>query len=114
MGFKGRNIFGAQLNRNYRVGAKIVDNFTKGALVGGFLAADYVYRKSKQPQSSYHPLTAREQEELEKWELRFAKPFNFRKTIIWYTIAYIFAIASPVLGAYLYCYEDWWMFFSVE
>lgn len=113
MGFKGRNIFGAQLNRNYRAGAKIVDNFTKGALLGGFLAADYVYRKSKQPQSSYRPLTAKEQEELGKWELRFATPFNFRKTIIWHTIAYVFAIASPVLGAYLYCYEDWWMFFSV-
>jgi len=113
MGFNGRNIFGAQLNRNYRAGAKIVDNFTKGALLGGFLAADYVYRKSKQPQSSYRPLTAKEQEELGKWELRFATPFNFRKTIIWHTIAYVFAIASPVLGAYLYCYEDWWMFFSV-
>ena len=113
MGFKSRNIFGAQLNRNYRAGAKIVDNFTKGALLGGFLAADYVYRKSRQPKTNYRPLTIREQQELEELEMQLATPFSFTKAIIWHSIASLFALAFPILGAYLYCYEDWWMFFSV-
>lgn len=113
MGFKGRNIFGAQLNRNYRAGAKIVDNFTKGALLGGFLVADYVYRKSRQPRTNYRPLTIREKQELEELEMQLATPFSFTKAIIWHSIASLFALAFPILGAYLYCYEDWWMFFSV-
>lgn len=113
MGFNGRNIFGAQLNRNYRAGAKIVDNFTKGALLGGFLAADYVYRKSRQPKTNYRPLAIREQQELEELEMQLATPFSFTKAIIWHSIASLFALAFPILGAYLYCYEDWWMFFSV-
>ena len=91
----------------------MVDNILKGVLLGGFLVADYVYRKSKQSQLSCRPLTAKELEEVEKWELQFAKPFNFTKAIIWHTIAYVFTIAFPILGVYLYCYGAWWMFFCV-
>ena len=113
MGFKSRNIFGAQLNRNFKAGSKIADNVTKSLLLGGLVGADYVYRKSKQPQSQYRPLTKRELQEFEELELAFAKPFKFTNAIIGQSIASLFALSFPILGAYLYCYEDWWMFFSV-
>ena len=35
MGFKGKNIFGAQINRSFKAGSKIADVFTKFALLGG-------------------------------------------------------------------------------
>ena len=73
MGFKSRNIFGAQLNRNFKAGSKIADNVTKSLLLGGLVGADYVYRKSTQPQSQYRPLTKRELQEFEELELAFAK-----------------------------------------
>ena len=112
MGFNGRNIFGAQLNRNYRAGAKIVDNFTKGALLGGFLAADYVYRKSQQPKTNYRPLTIREKQELEELEMQLATPFSFTKTITLHSIFNILVFVAPLLGILLYSY-DWWMVFCV-
>lgn len=113
MGFKSRNIFGAQLNRNFKAGSKIADNVTKGLLLGGLVGADYIYRKSKQPRSQYRPLTKRELQEFEELELAFAKPFKFTNAIIGQSTASLFALSFPILGAYLYCYEDWWMFFSV-
>lgn len=60
MGFKSRNIFGAQLNRNFKAGSKIADNLTKGLLLGGLVGTDYIYRKSQRPRSQYRPLTTRE------------------------------------------------------
>ena len=113
MGFKSRNIFGAQLNRNFRAGSKIADNVTKSLLLGGLVGADYIYRKSQQPRSQHRPLTTRELQEFEELELSFAKPFKFTNAIIGQSTASLFALSSPILGAYLYCYEDWWMFFSV-
>ena len=113
MGFKSRNIFGAQLNRNFKAGSKIADNVTKSLLLGGLVGADYIYRKSKQPQSQYRPLTKGELQEFEELELAFAKPFKFTNAIIGQSTASLFALSFPILGAYLYCYEDWWMFFSV-
>lgn len=113
MGFKSRNIFGTQINRNFKAGSKIADNVTKGLLLGGLVGADYIYRKSKQPRSQYRPLTKGELQEFEELELAFAKPFKFTNAIIGQSIASLFALSFPILGAYLYCYEDWWMFFSV-
>ena len=112
MGFKSRNIFGAQLNRNFKAGSKIADNVTKGLLLGGLVGADYIYRKSKQPRSQYRPLTKGELQELEKWELQHAKPFSFTKTIILHSIFNILVFVAPLLGIFLYSY-DWWMFFCV-
>ena len=113
MGFKSRNIFGAQLNRNFKAGSKIADNVTKSLLLGGLVGADYIYRKSKQPRSQYRPLTTRELQEIEELEQTLATPFKFTNAIIGQLIASLFALGFPILGAYLYCYEDWWMFFSV-
>ena len=113
MGFKSRNIFGAQLNRNFKAGSKIADNATKSLLLGGLVGADYIYRKSQQPRSQHRPLTTRELQEFEELELSFAKPFKFTNAIIGQSTASLFALSFPILGAYLYCYEDWWMFFSV-
>ena len=113
MGFKSRNIFGAQLNRNFKAGSKIADNVTKSLLLGGLVGADYIYRKSQQPRSQHRPLTTRELQELEELELTLATPFKFTNAIIAQSIASLFALGFPILGAYLYCYEDWWMFFSV-
>lgn len=113
MGFKSRNIFGAQLNRNFKAGSKIADNVTKSLLLGGLVGADYIYRKSQQPRSQHRPLTTREQQELEELELTLATTFKFTNAIIAQSIASLFALGFPILGAYLYCYEDWWMFFSV-
>lgn len=95
MGFKSRNIFGAQLNRNYRAGAKIFDDITKGVVLGGLLGADYIYRKTQQPTTQYRPLTARELQELEDLERALAKPFKFANAIIGQSIASLFALASP-------------------
>ena len=113
MGLKSRNIFGAQLNRNFKAGSKIADNVTKSLLLGGLVGADYIYRKSKQPRSQYRPLTTRELQEIEELEQTLATPFKFTNAIIGQLIASLFALGFPILGAYLYCYEDWWMFFSV-
>ena len=113
MGFKSRNIFGAQLNRNFKAGSKIADNVTKGLLLGGLVGADYIYRKSQRPRSQYRPLTTRELQEIEELELALVTPFKFTNAIIGQSIASLFALGFPILGAYLYCYEDWWMFFSV-
>ena len=113
MGFKSRNIFGAQLNRNFKAGSKIADNVTKSLLLGGLVGTDYIYRKSQQPRSQHRPLTTRELQELEELELTLATPFKFTNAIIAQSIASLFALDFPILGAYLYCYEDWWMFFSV-
>lgn len=113
MGFKSRNIFGAQLNRNFKAGSKIADNVTKSLLLGGLVGADYIYRKSQRHRSQYRPLTTRELKEIEELELALATPFKFTNAIIGQSIASLFALGFPVLGAYLYCYEDWWMFFSV-
>ena len=112
MGFKSRNIFGAQLNRNFKAGSKIADNVTKGLLLGGLVGADYIYRKAKQPRTQYIPLTKDELQELEKWELQHAKPFKFTKTIILHSIFSILVFVAPLLGILLYSY-DWWMFFCV-
>ena len=113
MGFKSRNIFGAQLNRNFKAGSKIADNVTKSLLLGGLVGADYIYRKSQQSRSQHRPLTTRELQEIEELELTLATPFKFTNAIIAQSIASLFALGFPILGAYLYCYEDWWMFFSV-
>ena len=113
MGFKSRNIFGAHLNRNFKAGSKIADNVTKSLLLGGLVGADYIYRKSQQSRFQYRPLTTRELKEIEELELALATPFKFTNAIIGQSIASLFALGFPVLGAYLYCYEDWWMFFSV-
>ena len=113
MGFKSRNIFGAQLNRNFKAGSKIADNVTKSLLLGGLVGADYIYRKSQRPRSQYRPLTTREIQELEELELTLATTFKFTNAIIGQSTASLFALSFPILGAYLYCYEDWWMFFSV-
>ena len=113
MGFKSRNIFGAQLNRNFKAGSKIADNVTKSLLLGGLVGADYIYRKSQQSRFQYRPLTTRELKEIEELELALATPFKFTNAIIGQSIASLFALGFPVLGAYLYCYEDCWMSFSV-
>lgn len=112
MGFKSRNIFNpfAKTDREVR---KMADNITKGLLLGGLVGADYIYRKSQQPRSQYRPLTSRELQEIEKLELTLATPFKFTNAIIGQSIASLFALGFPVLGAYLYCYEYWWMFCSV-
>ena len=109
MGYRG---FGPDLNRSFRAGSKIADNVTKGLLLGGLVGADYIYRKTKQPRSQYRPLTKGELQELEKWELQYAKPFSFTKTIILHSIFSILVFVAPLLGIFLYSY-DWWMFFCV-
>lgn len=109
MGYRG---FGTDLNRSFRAGSKIADDITKGVLLGGLLGADYIYRKTKQPRGIYKPLSAYEQQELDKWELRFVKPFNFTKTIILHSIFSVLVFVAPLLGILLYSY-DWWMFFCV-
>lgn len=108
-----RRGWGPDLNRSFRSGSKLADDITKGLLIGGLVGADYIYRKSKQPRSQYRPLTKRELQEFEELELSFAKPFKFTNAIIGQSTASLFALSFPILGAYLYCYEDWWMFFSV-
>lgn len=113
MGRKGGYKFGAQLDRNYRAGAKIADNITKGFLLGGLFGVDYIYRKSKQYQSVYAPLTPEEERKVRMLELQYAKPFSFRKVLSLHIVSYLFAIASPLIGTLLYCAEDWWMFFCV-
>lgn len=110
MGYRG---FGPDLNRSFRAGNKIVNDITKGFVLGGLLGADYIYRKSQQPQVQYRPLTKRELQEIEDLERALAKPFKFANAIIGQSIASLFALAFPILGVFLYCYEDWWMFFSV-
>ena len=80
MGFKSRNIFGAQPDRNFKAGSKVADNVTKGLLLGGLVGTDYIYRKNQQPRTQYRPLTKGELQELEKWELQHAKPFKFTFT----------------------------------
>lgn len=110
MGYRG---FGPDLNRSFRAGSKIADNITKGLLLGGLATADYAYRKSKQSRSSYGRYQMYDQREIEELEMQLASPFKFTKAIIWHSIASLLALAFPILGAYLYCYEDWWMFFSV-
>lgn len=108
-----RRGWGPDLNRSFRAGSKIADDITKGILLGGLAAADYAYRKSKQTRSSYGRYQMYDQREIEELEMQLASPFKFTKAIIWHSIASLFALAFPILGAYLYCYEDWWMFFSV-
>ncbi|MBR5550456.1 MAG: hypothetical protein IKV83_00860 [Muribaculaceae bacterium] len=108
-----RRGWGPDLNRSFRAGSKLADDITKGLLLGGLATAAYAYRKSRQPKTNYSPLTMREQQELEELEMQLAVPFRFTKAIIWHSIASLLALAFPILGAYLYCYEDWWMFFSV-
>ena len=112
MGFKSRNIFNpfAKTDREVR---KMADNITKGMLLWGLVGADYIYRKSQQPRSQHRPLTTRELQELEELELQLATPFNFTKIVIFHSLLYVLAIVSPIVGAYLYCYEDWYMFLSV-
>lgn len=89
------------------------DDLFKILFLGGLLGANHIYRKTQQPRSQYKPLTKRELQEFEELELAFAKPFKFTNAIIGQSIASLFALSFPILGAYLYCYEDWWMFFSV-
>ena len=109
MGYRG---FGTDLNRSFRAGSKIADDITKGVLLCGLLGADYIYRKTKQPRGIYTALSAYEQQELDEWELRFVKPFNFTKTIILHSIFSVLVFVAPLLGILLYSY-DWWMFFCV-
>lgn len=110
MGFRSRNIFGAQIRRNYKAGTKIADDLTKLLFWGGLAAADYVSKKSKSSSGQYKPLTTYEEQEL---ELLLSTPFKFSNAIVWHSIAFLFSVAFPLLGVYLYCEEDWWMFFSV-
>jgi hypothetical protein len=77
---------------------------------GGLAAADYVSKKSKSSSGQYKPLTTYEEQEL---ELLLSTPFKFSNAIVWHSIAFLFSVAFPLLGVYLYCEEDWWMFFSV-
>lgn len=107
-----RRGWGPDLNRSFRAGSKLADDITKGLLLGGVVGADYIYRKSKQPQSQYRPLTKGELQEFEELELAFAKPFKFTKTIILHSIFSILVFVAPLLGILLYSY-DWWMFFCV-
>lgn len=107
-----RRGWGPDLNRSFRAGSKLADDITKGLLLGGLVGADYIYRKTQQPRTQYRPLTKGELQELEKWELQYAKPFNFTKTIILHSIFSIFVFVAPLLGILLYSY-DWWMFFCV-
>lgn len=105
--------FGPDLNRSFRAGSKIADDITKGLLFYGLLFAIYANKKLKQSRSSNAQYQMYNQQEFEEMEMQFATPFNFTKNIIGHSIASLFALASPLLGAYLYCYEDWWMFFSL-
>lgn len=89
------------------------DDLFKILFLGGLLGANHIYRKAQQPRAQYRPLTKRELQEFEELELAFAKPFKFTNAIIGQSTASLFALSFPILGAYLYCYEDWWMFFSV-
>lgn len=107
-----RRGWGPDLNRSFRAGSKLADDITKGLLLGGVVGAEYIYRKSKQPQSQYRPLTKGELQEFEELELAFAKPFKFTKTIILHSIFSILVFVAPLLGILLYSY-DWWMFFCV-
>ena len=88
------------------------DDLFKILFLGGLLGANHIYRKTQQPRSQYRPLTKRELQELEKWELQHAKPFSFTKTIILHSIFNILVFVAPLLGILLYSY-DWWMFFCV-
>lgn len=108
-----RRGWGPDLNRSFRAGSKLADDITKGILLGGLATADYAYRKSKQSRSSYGQFRMYNQRETEELETQLASPFKFTKTIIWHSIASLLALTFPILGAYLYYYEDWWMFFSV-
>ena len=47
MGFKGKNIFGAQINRSFKAGSKIADVFTKFALLGGIWGISKLGKKEK-------------------------------------------------------------------
>lgn len=47
MGFKGKNIFGAQINRSFKEGSKIADVFTKFALLGGIWGITKLGKKEK-------------------------------------------------------------------
>lgn len=107
-----RRGWGPDLNRSFRAGSKLADDITKGLLLGGLVGADYIYRKTQQPRTQYRSLTKGELQELEKWELQHAKPFNFTKTIMLHSIFSIFVFVAPLLGILLYSY-DWWMFFCV-
>ena len=47
MGFKGKNIFGAQINRSFKEGSKVADVFTKFALLGGIWGITKLGKKEK-------------------------------------------------------------------
>lgn len=106
----GYRRFDAQFRRNYKAGTKIADDLTKLLFWGGLATADYVYKKSKSSSGQYKPLTTYEEQEL---ELLLSTPFKFSNAIVWHSIAFLLSVAFPLLGVYLYCEEDWWMFFSV-
>lgn len=108
MGYKGGNSFNpfARTDREVR---RITNNMAKGALLGGLMVANYICNQPQQMHGQYTPLTDQEIKEL---DLQLAKPFRFTRSIAVYSILHLLAIASPIVGIYLYT-NGIWMFFCV-
>ena len=62
----------------------------------------HIWSKKTIKNEEYAPLTDEELHLLDEIELSLSKPFNFAKTVVLYSILYLFAIASPIVGALLY------------
>ena len=116
MGFEGRGLLNPHGRTfRYREHYTISDDIVKGLVLGAFLLVGCVFNsnKSKKAKPRRKPITIDEQREFEMRRLFLAQSFDFPKCVILYVLLYLFAIASPILGAILYCYAGWWMFFSV-
>ena len=106
--------FDNQIRRTFRQGSAIGDRFLLLSLIGGLLAFFGIKRSiSTSKHDGYRPLTDREQARIREIECQIAKPFNFRNAISIGILLSLLAIASPMVGMFMYLYKDWWMFFCI-
>ena len=106
--------FDNQIRRTFRQSSAIGDRFLLLSLIGGLLAFFGIKRSiSTSKYDGYRPLTDREQARIIEMGCQIAKPFNFRKTISIGILLSLLAIASPMVGMFMYLYKDWWMFFCI-
>lgn len=106
--------FDNQIRRTFRQSSAIGDRFLQLSLIGGLLAFFGIKRSiSTSKYDGYRPLTDREQARIREIECQIAKPFNFRKAISIGILLSLLAIASPMVGMFMYLYKNWWMFFCI-
>ena len=106
--------FDNQIRRTFRQSSAIGDRFLQLSLIGGLLAFFGIKRSiATSKYDGYRPLTDREQARIREIECQIAKPFNFRKAISIGILLSLLAIASPMVGMFMYLYKNWWMFFCI-